>query len=171
MDGARQFLDKAADLASAGEPPPAVYWYIEPFFRLNIGLAQLGIGEFAYAAESLKTGIETIPAEQSDAEWMDEYREALAEAQERRCRRLPEQQARSEGGLMMAYTWEEREAQLLAAIERARQEADDLEADVFDDGMNAERATKVRRRQHRLERALETERRVGWFRGGEPGID
>lgn len=79
---ARQFLDEAADLATcAGEPPPAVYWYIEPFFRLNIGVAQLGIGEFADAAESLKRGIETIPAEQSDAEWMNEYREALAEAQ------------------------------------------------------------------------------------------
>lgn len=82
---ARQFLDKAADLAtSAGEPPPAVYWYTEPFFRLNIGLAQLGIGEFADAAESLKTGIETIPADQRDAEWMNDYREALAEAEERR---------------------------------------------------------------------------------------
>ena len=41
----------------------------------------------------------------------------------------------------MAYTWEEREAQLQAAIERARQEADDLEADVLEDGLNEERAT------------------------------
>ena len=70
----------------------------------------------------------------------------------------------------MAYTWEERKAQLQAAIERARQEADDLEADVSDDGVNEERVTKARRQQHRLERALETERRVGWFRGEDPHL-
>jgi hypothetical protein len=67
----------------------------------------------------------------------------------------------------MAYTWEERKAQLQAAIERTRQEADDLEADMSDDGLNNERATKARRRQRRLERALEIEGKVGWFRGGD----
>ena len=81
---ARRFLDKAADLATiAGEPPPAVYWYTEPFFRLNIGLAQLGIGQYRDAADSLRSGIQEMPADQSDAEWMNEYRQALAEAEER----------------------------------------------------------------------------------------
>ena len=81
---ARQFLHQAADLAtSAGEPPPPVYWYTEPFFRLNIGVAQLGIGDFADAADSLRSGIENIPAGQRDAEWMNEYRQALRYASER----------------------------------------------------------------------------------------
>ena len=55
---AREILSRAADQAtSAGEPPSSVYWYTEPFFRLNIGLAQLSIGEFTDAADSLRTGI------------------------------------------------------------------------------------------------------------------
>lgn len=75
---AQRFLAKASDLAStAGEPPPSVYWYTEPFFRLNIGLAQLGIGQYREAADSLRSGIKDIPADQQDAEWMQEYRQAL----------------------------------------------------------------------------------------------
>lgn len=81
---AQRFLAKASDLATAaGEPPASVYWYTEPFFRLNIGLAQLGIGQYREAADSLRSGIEEIPADQRDAEWMNEYREALAYASER----------------------------------------------------------------------------------------
>lgn len=81
---AQRFLAKASDLASsASEPPSSVYWYTEPFFRLNIGLAQLGIGQYREAADSLRSGIEDVPAEQRDAEWMDEYRQALAYADER----------------------------------------------------------------------------------------
>lgn len=83
-EAARRFLHKAADLATtAGEPPPAVYWYTEPFFRLNIGLAQLGIGQYRDAADSLRSGIHDMPADQSDAEWMIEYRQALAQAEQR----------------------------------------------------------------------------------------
>src|SRR5664280_3580700 len=62
---AQRFLARASDLATtAGEPPPSVYWYTEPFFRLNIGLAQLGIGQYRDAADSLRSGIEDIPADQ-----------------------------------------------------------------------------------------------------------
>src|SRR3569833_502930 len=44
---ARNFLDQASNLAgSAGNPPSSVYWYTEPFFRLNIGLTQLSIGDY-----------------------------------------------------------------------------------------------------------------------------
>lgn len=79
---ARKFLAKAADHATdAGKPPASVYWYTEPFFRLNIGLAQLGIGEYQDAADSLRTGIVGIPKEQQGAEWMNEYHEALTRAE------------------------------------------------------------------------------------------
>lgn len=82
-EAARRFLDQASDLASsAGEPPPAVYWYTEPFFRLNIGLTQLRIGQHHDAADSLRSGIRDMPGEQSDAEWMNEYRQALAQAEQ-----------------------------------------------------------------------------------------
>ena len=81
---AKRFLDKASDLATtAGDPPPSVYWYTEPFFRLIIGLAQLGIGQYRDAMESLKRGIEEIPPDQRNAEWMNEYRLALTQASER----------------------------------------------------------------------------------------
>ena len=80
---AQRFLAKASDLATtAGQPPPSVYWYTEPFFRLNIGLAQLGIGQYRDAADSLRSGIEDIPADQQAAEWMNEYHQALAQASE-----------------------------------------------------------------------------------------
>lgn len=81
---ARRFLEIASDMAaSAGEPPPAVYWYTEPFFRLNIGMAQIGIGDYRNAVESLRSGIEDMPDDQRDADWMNEYRQALAFAEER----------------------------------------------------------------------------------------
>lgn len=83
-DEARRFLDQAADLAGdAGEPPPSVYWYTEPFFRLNIGLAQVAIGEYRDAVQSLESGLAEIPADQRNAEWLDEYRQALSTAKER----------------------------------------------------------------------------------------
>jgi hypothetical protein len=34
------------------------------------------------AADSLRSGIEDIPTDQREAEWMDEYRQALAYADE-----------------------------------------------------------------------------------------
>lgn len=75
---ARRYLARASDLATAaGEPPPSTYWYTEPFFRLNIGLAQLGIGQYREAADSLRSGIKDIPTDQQDAEWMQEYHQAL----------------------------------------------------------------------------------------------
>lgn len=79
---AGKFLAKASDLAAnAGTPPQSVYWYTEPFFRLNIGLAQLGIGQHSKAADSLRSGIADIPEQQQSAEWMKNYRDALAKAE------------------------------------------------------------------------------------------
>lgn len=81
---ARRLLDDASDLVnSIGEPPPSIYWYTEPFFRLNIGLAQLAIGQYQDAVASLKSGLENIPSDQRNAEWLHEYRLALAYASER----------------------------------------------------------------------------------------
>lgn len=81
---ARRFLDQAADLAGdAGEPPASVYWYTEPFFRLNIGLVQLAIGDYRDAAQSISSGLAEIPADQQNAEWLIEYHQALAYARER----------------------------------------------------------------------------------------
>ena len=60
-----------------GEPPPAVYWYSEPFFKLNVGVALAGIGEDRDAASLLREGLAGLPAAQRGAEWVREYEEAL----------------------------------------------------------------------------------------------
>lgn len=79
----RRLLDSAAELAEdAGEPPPPVYWYSKPFFRLNIGVVQAGIGEYRDAVDMLSSGLDGMPADQRAAEWLHEYEEALAEAKE-----------------------------------------------------------------------------------------
>jgi transcriptional regulator with XRE-family HTH domain len=80
----RRMLDAAADLApDAGEPPAPVYWYTEPFFRLNIGTALAGIGEYRDAADMLAGGLDEMPADQRAAEWVREYEEALAQTKDR----------------------------------------------------------------------------------------
>jgi hypothetical protein len=43
----------------------------------------LRIGGFAYAADSFRSGIETMPADQRGAEWMNEYGQVLAYTSER----------------------------------------------------------------------------------------
>lgn len=81
---ARELLDTAADMAaSASEPPPAVYWYSEPFFLLNIGAGELAIGRPADAAALLRAGLDGMPADQAGAEWLEEYRDAYDAARER----------------------------------------------------------------------------------------
>jgi hypothetical protein len=83
-DQARRMLDSAAERAADRvEPPPPVYWYSEPFFQLNIGMAQLDIGEHADAAALLDAGLRGMPADQAEAEWLGEYRAALEDARSR----------------------------------------------------------------------------------------
>jgi tetratricopeptide (TPR) repeat protein len=75
---AKRLLHRASDLATnAGEPPESLYWYTEPFLRMNIGLTQHAIGQHRDAADSIRSGIAELPADQQNAGWLDEYRQAL----------------------------------------------------------------------------------------------
>lgn len=75
---ANGLLRKASDIVTtAGKPPESVYWYTEPFLRMNIGMAQNSIGQYRDAADSIGTGIAELPVDQRHAQWLDEYRQAL----------------------------------------------------------------------------------------------
>lgn len=75
---ARNLLRQASEIVTtAGDPPESVYWYTEPFLRMNIGLAQYSIGQYADASDSLRSGLNELPPDWEHAEWLDEYRQAL----------------------------------------------------------------------------------------------
>jgi hypothetical protein len=81
VEHARRLLDSAAERTAHGvRPPPPVYWYSEPFFQIDIGVAQLEIGAYADAAALLDAGLRGMPADQAGAEWLNEYRQALERA-------------------------------------------------------------------------------------------
>ncbi|MGH3279634.1 MAG: hypothetical protein ACRDNW_10915, partial [Trebonia sp.] len=78
---ARNLLHRASDLVTnAGEPPASVYWYTEPFLRMNIGLAQNAIGEYSDAVDSIRSGLAEMPAGQQNSGWVSEYRKVLDQA-------------------------------------------------------------------------------------------
>lgn len=78
VDQARELLRRASDLVTdAGEPPESLYWYTEPFLRMNIGLTQNAVGDHRGAVDSLTSGIAELPDDQQHAEWLDEYLQAL----------------------------------------------------------------------------------------------
>lgn len=78
VEEARSFLQQASEIVTtAGDPPESVYWYTEPFLRMNIGLAQYSIGEYSDATDSLRSGLSELPPDWAHAEWLDEYRQAL----------------------------------------------------------------------------------------------
>lgn len=80
---AKNFLHRASDLVTnAGKPPDSLYWYTQPFLRMHIGLTQHAIGEHRDAADSIRSGMAELPADQQHAEWLDEYRQALTRAEE-----------------------------------------------------------------------------------------
>lgn len=80
---AKNLLLRASDLVTdAGDPPASVYWYTEPFLRMNIGLTQSAIGQYRDAIDSIRSGIAELPPDQQNAEWLDEYRQALDRATE-----------------------------------------------------------------------------------------
>lgn len=75
---ARNLLHRASDLVTdAGEPPESLYWYTEPFLRMNIGLTQHAVGQYRDAVDSIRSGMAALPADQQNAQWLDEYQRAL----------------------------------------------------------------------------------------------
>jgi hypothetical protein len=44
---------------------------------MNIGLTQHAIGQYRDAVESLSSGIAGLPDDQQNAEWLEEYQQAL----------------------------------------------------------------------------------------------
>jgi tetratricopeptide (TPR) repeat protein len=66
---AKNFLNQASDLVTtAGDPPESLYWYTEPFLRMEIGLTQNAIGQYHDAADSIRSGLAALPADQQNAE-------------------------------------------------------------------------------------------------------
>jgi hypothetical protein len=81
-DQVRRLLDQATALADGlTDPPPSVYWYSEPFFRVWIGVTQLEMGQPRVAADMLSSGLAAMPEAQRTADWAAEYRDALTAAQ------------------------------------------------------------------------------------------
>ena len=81
---ANRLLQAADDLTTAvdghDDEPVSSYWLTPTWLRLPIGLAHLGLGNHAAAADNLATGLEALPDEMESAEWSAEYRAALATA-------------------------------------------------------------------------------------------
>lgn len=82
-DDARRLLDEAMDLADAAQdtPPGTAYWLTPNFQRLNLGLANLGLRQYADAADHIRAGLAGLPSDQQRAPWTQEHRDALAEAE------------------------------------------------------------------------------------------
>ncbi|ACY97238.1 MULTISPECIES: helix-turn-helix domain-containing protein [Thermomonospora] len=84
LEQMRRHLDRAAELAArTAEPPPSVYWYNEPFFHVQIGLAHLEARQYRQAADMIATGLAGMSPEQRAAQWVAEYDEALTVARDR----------------------------------------------------------------------------------------
>ncbi|OZV83768.1 hypothetical protein CA850_03680 [Micromonospora echinospora] len=80
---ADRLLGEASDLTTAAgsvPPPSHAYWLTPTFCRMNLGLAYLALGDETAAADSLRAGLDSLPADQQDAEWTREYRRALVVA-------------------------------------------------------------------------------------------
>ncbi|RAY15482.1 transcriptional regulator [Actinomadura craniellae] len=80
---ARELLDEAAaltDRAARALPPGTAYWLTPDYHHLNFGIALLALGEPTAAAERIAAGLSTLPPDQQDSEWAQEYHEALTQA-------------------------------------------------------------------------------------------
>ncbi|WKU03787.1 helix-turn-helix transcriptional regulator [Micromonospora sp. HUAS LYJ1] len=80
---ATRLLGEASDLTSAAESdqaPALAYWLTPTFSRMGLGLAYLALGDTGAAADNLRAGLDGLPADQVDAEWTEEYRQALTVA-------------------------------------------------------------------------------------------
>lgn len=79
-----RWLDRAAaSVAGTTDPPAPISWYSPSFFRMNIGMVYHALGEHRDAAAPTAAGLEGLPAEQRDADWTGEYRDAMHEARAR----------------------------------------------------------------------------------------
>ncbi|MGW3956207.1 helix-turn-helix domain-containing protein [Streptomyces sp. NPDC004752] len=76
VEGAEQL----SDIAAALPPPETAYWLTPEFNRLNMGIANLGLGRYADAVDHITAGLEGLPAELQDAPWTWEHRDALKRA-------------------------------------------------------------------------------------------
>jgi len=47
---------------------------------MSLGLAYLALGDRTTSVDNLRAGLEGLPADQRDAEWTQEYRDALLAA-------------------------------------------------------------------------------------------
>ncbi|MFE6778287.1 helix-turn-helix domain-containing protein [Streptomyces sp. NPDC057702] len=77
VENAERLTDAAAALA----PPETAYWLTPEFNRLNMGIANLGLGRYADAADHITAGLEGLPPELRDAPWTREHRDALRRAE------------------------------------------------------------------------------------------
>lgn len=76
-----RLLGEASDLTTAAESAPApalAYWLTPTFSRMGLGLAYLALGDTVAGVDNLRAGLAGLPADQADAEWTQEYRQALA---------------------------------------------------------------------------------------------
>ncbi|MFI1869928.1 helix-turn-helix domain-containing protein [Streptomyces jumonjinensis] len=72
--------ERLTDAAAALPPPETAYWLTPEFNRLNMGLANLGLGRYADAVDHITAGLEGLPPELQSAPWTWEHRDALKRA-------------------------------------------------------------------------------------------
>lgn len=74
--------ERLTDTAAALPPPDTAYWLTPEFNRLNMGLANIGLGRYADAVDHITAGLDGLSPELRDAPWTTEHRDALRRAQE-----------------------------------------------------------------------------------------
>ncbi|WP_158883912.1 helix-turn-helix domain-containing protein [Amycolatopsis anabasis] len=83
-DATDRKLDEATDLAASIVPedePPWVYFYGPDFLQMQRGRAYRYLGRYQEAANLLAAGLDALPPEQRDAEWITSYRNDLGAVQ------------------------------------------------------------------------------------------
>ncbi|MUN38994.1 transcriptional regulator [Actinomadura litoris] len=74
----RILLDVADHADEVADPPPPIYWYSPPFFRLVVGITFSSLGDHEDAAALVAEGKAGLPVDQQGAEWVNEFDEILA---------------------------------------------------------------------------------------------
>lgn len=82
---ALQMMDEAEDqYDSEGSAPDSAYFYSPAFLTMQRGLVMFYLRRYADAARLITAGLNGLPPDVRDAEWMDWYRNIAAEALRRR---------------------------------------------------------------------------------------